>query len=66
MLGHCILNFHIFSVNFPNFHLWKRILLATFHNLLSAKKIARCTEASQSVALKFFVLDAGKTTMLNN
>jgi len=52
-------------VNFPNFHSWKRIL-ATFHNLLSAKKFARCTEASQSVALKFFVLDAGKTTMLNN
>jgi hypothetical protein len=53
-------------VNFPNFHSWKRILLATFHNLLSAKNFARCTEASHSVALKFFVLDAGKTTMLNN
>jgi hypothetical protein len=53
-------------VNFANFHSWKRILLATFHNLLSAKKIARCTKASHCVALKFFVLDAGKTTMLNN
>lgn len=66
VLGHCILNFHICSVNFPNFHSWKRIQLATFHNLISVINFPRCTKASHSVALKSFVFEAGKTTMLNN
>jgi hypothetical protein len=57
---------HICSVNFPNFHSWERILLATFHNLIPAINFPRCTKASHSVALKSFVFEAGKTTMLNN
>jgi hypothetical protein len=38
----------------------------TYHALTAANCFALSTKASNSARLKFFVLDAAQTTMLNN